>query len=194
MVPIIFMVDIFLHDYRDVKSKWNATIDASSQGDLKDVMNKLIWNQHILSFDQNEWGQLSNFTGLQKKLVDANKAKIIEKANNLQLTISGLQTCFDKLKASVECISTITLLYSMKPEQLVQYSSELLTAYEKELNLKKIIVKDLQTMKYINSPYEVIMTITAMWSDKVYTNDRAISHIESLLDFEVQSMKAYINK
>ena len=52
------MVDIFLHDYRDIKSQWNTTIDTSSQGDLKDAMNKLIWNQHILSFDQNEWGQI----------------------------------------------------------------------------------------------------------------------------------------
>ena len=123
-----------------------------------------------------------------------NKDKIIEKANNLQLTISSLQACLDKLKTSVKCVSEITLLYSMKPEQLIQYSEELYKAYEKELNLKKIIVNDLQTLKYINSPYEVIMTVTAMWSDKVYTNDRAISHIESLLEFEVQSMKAYVNK
>lgn len=187
-------MEIFLHDYKDIKSKWNATIDASAQGDLKDVMNKLIWNQHIQSFDSKEWGQLSDFTHLQKKLTEANKEKIIEITKNLQLTISGLQDCYDKLKASVECIPAITLLYSIKTEQLIQYTNELLTSYEKELNLKKKIVDGLLTMKYINSPYEVIVTITAMWSDKVYTNDRAISHIESLLDFEVQSMKAYVNK
>lgn len=188
------MVDLFLKEYRLIKSNWSALIDESAQNSLKEVMNKIIWAQHIQSFDPNEWGQLSNFTGLQKKIYETNKTNIIEAAEKLQETIKALQDNFDKLKFEVTNLSLITQLFSTKPEILVKQANEIIQAYGNELKLKKQIVDGLLSLKYLNSPYEVIVTLTAMWSDKIYTNDRAISHFEKLLDFEAQSLKSYMNK
>ena len=115
------MVDIFLTDYRDIKSKWTAAVEMSSQNEIKNVMNNIIWNQHISSFNKSEWGEISDFSGLQSKLESANKKKIQDNVEKLSPIISVLQMCFDKLKKSIESLTEISLLFSIKAENLKQF-------------------------------------------------------------------------
>ena len=52
-----------------------------------------------------------------------------------------------------------------------------MSAYSRELQLRRRILADLLAMKYANAAYDVIVTVTAMWTGRCYTNERAIGHI-----------------
>jgi hypothetical protein len=174
----------FLSRYRSVKSSWSATVDKSSQGPIKKLMNGLLWGQRISSFDPSEWGDLSDFVGLQDELQKANAARIDETVGELLPVVSALESIVNELRDIIAAIDPTTPLYSMKSDLLRPYLEQLAAAYVTELRLRRQIVSDLLTHKFDEAPHDVITTITAMWSGRVYTNDRAIGHIEKFLEFE----------
>jgi hypothetical protein len=177
----------FLARYRAVKSAWSAAVDKSSQGPIKTLMNGLLWGQRISSFDPSEWGELSDFAGLQNGLQKANPVRIGGAAGELSPVVAVLESIANGLRDMIAAIDPAIPLYSMKPELLRPYLDQLAAAYANELRLRKQLVSDFLAHKFDEAPYDVITTVTAMWSGRVYTNDRAIGHIEKFLEFEAST-------
>lgn len=183
-------MDSFLREYRTIKREWRTAVDTSAQESIKNIVNSLIYHQHIQSFEIAEWGELSDFGGLCEALQVPNMKKIEEQAQNLYQVLSVFDSIIGKLEKLIESAKeTILLIYSMPLEKFLDYNQQMLEAYQKELKLRKIIVEELVSLKHLQSPYEVLVTITAMWSSKLYTSDITLGPIEKLLDFEVSESK-----
>ena len=177
-------MNVFKSSYRDAKIEWDAIVTKSGQEVLKNVMNMIILWQRILSFHPDEWGELADYQGLRDKLLMENKKKIVELAKELDTSILGMENILRKFKDALERIDKCDL-DSKGKERLDSYLGQLLDAYTKELELRKTIVEDLKSSKYLEAEYEVIVTLTAIWTGKCYTNQRAIGHLEQILDIEL---------
>lgn len=170
--------------YRDIKQSWDATITKASQGVIKDVMNEILINQRVMSFLPADWGELADYRGLQDKLIEQNELKINGLINDLEVVMTGLKNIVERLKGELESENLKANLTSHRPELVRGYLDQLYQAYKTELDLRQQIFDDLKSRKYHDATYEVITTVTAMWSGKCYTNTRSLEHIEKFINFE----------
>ena len=158
--------------YRDVKLNWGAIISSTGQGPLKNAMNAVILGQRTRTQHPDEWGELADYAGLQEKIVTENARRILDAAKELEIALEGMQALVDRLKENVE-----KFIESDAPESSEPQLSQLVSTYSRELQLRRRILADLLAMKYANAAYDVIVTVTAMWTGRCYTNERAIGHI-----------------
>jgi hypothetical protein len=155
-------METFLTHYCCVKRAWSATVDKSSQGSVKNLMNGLLWDQQISSFDPSEWGELSDFAGLQEGMQKANAAQIDKMAAELAPVVAALESIVNWLGDMITAMGLITQFHSMKPDLLCPYLEQLTAAYATKLKLRRQIVSDLLAHQFDEAPHNVITTITAM--------------------------------
>lgn len=173
--------------YRDIKQSWDATISKASQGVIKEVMNMILINQRVMSFTPADWGELADYKGLQDKSMQENQVKIDELIGELEIVMTGLTNIVERLRGDLDSESLKVNLVSHRPELVKGYLNQLYQAYKTELELRQQIFDDLKSRKYQDATYEVITTVTAIWSGKCYTNDRSLEHIEKFINFESSS-------
>lgn len=173
--------------YRDIKQSWEATIAKASQGVIKEIMNQILINQRVMSFLPSDWGELSDYKGLQDNLVRENEIKIDELIIELEAVVGGLSNIVARLQECLDIEKIKEVVVSTRPELIEQYVGQLYQAHKTELDLRQQIVSDLKSRKYNDASYEVITTVTAIWSGRCYTNDRSLEHVEKFINFECTS-------
>ena len=182
-------IDNFYNNYKTITSQWCTQIRESSQGIIKTVMNQIIFNQHLDSFEPSEFGELSDFSGLQEKMMEQNKNEIVENFDQLYQSLATFESILNDLKTNIDTIIGLNpKLSSIPQDKLKTFLSSLLEAFSTEFEMRKGIVEDLTNGIHLNSPYDVIVTVTAAWSGRPFTNDRTLSHIEKFLAFESEAL------
>lgn len=183
-------MDTFYNTYKSLKSQWITQVNETSQGIIKNIVNKIIFQQHLDSFEESEFGELADFTGLQDKLVEKNKGEIIEMLEDLQKSVLVFENIINKMKQEIDSIIGFNpKLVSAPQGKLNNYLNPLLEAYQEEYKMRKGIVEDISSGFHMSSPYDVLVTITAAWSGRPYTNERALAEIEKFMDFEAGSIR-----
>ena len=186
------MVEKFLGEYKSLKSRWNHIIDDASKGVMQKALNQIIWIQHVQSFENSEWGELCDFNGLQENILLEGQKKYNEVINELPQIIESLEIVLNLLEENINTLGNTNPLLSASEDKMEDYMRQLFTAYDTELKLRKKIVTYLQSCDVLFVPYDIVVTLSSMWSGKLYTNDRMIGHIEKMFDFEVSALKALI--
>ena len=175
-------MDGLRNKYRDVKLGWGATITGSVDA-LKNAMNMIILRQRTRTFHPDEWGEISDYAGLSDKVVSQCEEKVITAAKELQKVVDGLQSLVDRLEVEIEQAKENDMA-TFPPGRADAYLRELVDAYSRELRLRRQISEDLMALRYKEADYDVIVAITAMWTGRSYTNERAIGHIERFIEIE----------
>ena len=183
-------IDNFFTNYKTLKREWATQINSSSQGVIKTVMNQMIFQQHLDSFEPSEFGELSDFAGLQDALTEQNKNEIVTNFDDLYQALATFETILQNLKQNIDQILELKPnLVSAPSQKLKEYLDPLYEAYTTEFEMRKGIIEDITSGLHLNSPYDVIVTVTAAWSGMPFTNDRALERYEKFLDLEASACR-----
>jgi hypothetical protein len=147
-------------------------------------MNAILWGERVQAFTPSEWGALSSFANLQDKLLKATLISLTASLSDLSPVLSVLESHVSSLRTAIAAIDGSQAFISMKATNVGAFLQGLVTAYESELELRRRIYADLQNHVFDAAPYDVIVTVTALWSGRPCTNARAIGHFERFVEFE----------
>ena len=179
----------FVSQYFSLKQEWKSLVSKTSQEQIKTFINHILFNQHIDAFEVVEWGALTDFVGIQEKLLSVQARFIEEGKDNLNAIIPLFEDIFNRLKTHFTKEDIDFTFISIPPELIHQKLQIIVNSFEKELRLRQLIIQKLQSYSYLHSPHEVLVTLAATWSSMLYTNDLALSSVEQLLGFELSSLK-----
>ena len=179
----------FVSQYFSLKHEWKSLVNKTSQEQIKIFINHILFNQHINSFEVIEWGDLTDFAGIQEKLISVQSSFIQEANSNLDTIIPLFEDIFYRLKALLTSEDLDITFISIPPEASAQKLKFIIDSFEKELQLRKLVIHKLQSYQYLHSSHEVLVTIAATWSSMLYTNDLALSSVEQFLGFELSALK-----
>ncbi|EAX91780.1 hypothetical protein TVAG_142640 [Trichomonas vaginalis G3] len=183
-------MDKFYDQYKSLKSQWYTQINATAQGIIKIIINQIIFGQHIDSFEPSEFGELSDYANLQEMLKYENDMEIMKSIEELPKTIEIFQGIYDELKTTIDSIvQSHPVIKSADPDDFPKYVYPLLDAFKTELDIRKGIVQDISSGFHNNSPYDVLVTVTAVWSGRPYTNDRSLAQYEKFFEYESGAIK-----
>lgn len=184
------MVERFLSELRGHELRWDHIVSDSSKTVMQTLLNQILWAHHVCSFERAEWGELTDFCGVQERLLDECHRRVQLSAAQLPAIVDSLQEVHDALIRSIDALGSDTPLLSAAEAQACTFTGALRDAYDNELRLKRRVAEFLTGCDYLSLPYEVVVAVGDMWSSRVYTNKRMVGHVEKFFEFEANGLRA----
>ena len=173
----------FYKKYTSLKSSYLNLIYETSRDIIKQHINSLIFTQRINNFSENDFGDFSNYSGFQERLLAINQEDTKKLDDDMGNVLSKFKEVYNEILELFNDDNYNSNNFSLK-DDIDYHKNEILDGYKKDLELRKTLVDDILSGAHNNSPYEVLVTLLSIWSSSVYISDRVLSSSEKLFEYE----------